>query len=66
MATSLLPASGPWMWAYQVDLSWPSASMTSTSPLAGQPAVSMSSPIAQNAGHRPLPAGSFMRDSRRP
>ena len=41
----------------------PTFSMTSISPLAGQPTLPMSSPSIQNAGHMPWPRGTFIRVS---
>ena len=40
--------------------------MTSISPVCGQPTSWKSLPRVQNAGHRPSPAGTWMRDSMRP
>jgi hypothetical protein len=41
-------------------------SMASISPLAGQPALPMSLPSIQKAGHIPWPRGILMRASKRP
>lgn len=53
------PCSVPWT----VPGSKPTFSMTSISPLAGQPTLPMSSPSIQNAGHMPCPRGTFIRAS---
>jgi len=45
---------------------WPTHSMTSISPHAGQLTVEMSLPRAQKAGQHPIPAGTRARASSRP
>ncbi len=46
--------------------SYPTFSMTSISPHAGQPTWPMSAPSIQNAGQMPCPRGILMRASTRP
>lgn len=52
----------PWMWVGSL----PTTSRMSISPQPGHPALPMSLPSIQKAGHIPWPAGTFTRAEKRP